>query len=154
MPLTLRDTHMINAKSSYRAKPTWINPLYLFAALLMTSNTAYADAISNVQNYTDQQFASTAKLMAEAVSRSAPAQIDNVTTLLGAVYLPDYKIFQYRYESTTPLNHQKGQKYLEKHTCSDPLRRAYMSRGMIFKHVYYTPTGQVTFTVSRSSCAN
>ena len=113
---------------------------------------AFADTADNVLKYTDAQVISAAKQMANAISRSAPATIDSSTTLLGAIFVSDTKTFIYKYESTSALDIKKMPGYVARHTCADRIRKSFMLRGIIFKHVYITPIGQQAASVRHQDC--
>jgi len=124
-------------------------PFLLWQAAL---NPALADTADGILKLTDSQIMSTAKQMADAVSRNAPSTIDRSTTLLGAIFVSDTKTFIYKYESTTALDGAKMPSYIAHHTCSSRIRKSFMLRGITFKHVYITPTGEQATSVRYKDC--
>lgn len=125
----------------------------IFSCILQIAcSLAYADTADNVLRYSDSQIMSTAKTMADGVSRASPSQIDAATTLLGAIFSPDTKTIIYKYETSVSIDSSKMHSYLVKLTCSDRIIRALMYRGVKFKHVYLTPTGQEAGLVTYEDC--
>lgn len=90
--------------------------------------------------------------MAQAISRSAPSQIDSVTVLLGAIFVKDTKTFIYKYESKEQLDKNKMQKIISKYTCSNRIQRAFMERGLTIQHNYITPVDQQEISVRIKDC--
>lgn len=118
-------------------------------ALILTS--ASADA-NSVMNYSEIKLLSVCVDMAEAVSLNAPIRVDKITVMLGAVCVTQTKTFIYKYETTEKLNATMGKQYVIRHMCADPIRKAFMYRGIVFRHTYVMPIGQQMFDVRYSDC--
>jgi hypothetical protein len=107
---------------------------------------------NKVMSYSDSELDKAGKIMSDGVSKSTPAQVDKTTVLLGTIYVKDTKTFIYKYESSITLDRQKMSEIVPSHTCSDPIRKSLMHKGMTFKHIYLTPSGEVDYTVNYLDC--
>ena len=136
-------------------RPLTIHHFGIVAVTLLTCNPVFADVNSvanNVMNYSDNKVLSAGMDMAEAVSANAPVRVDKITVMLGAVFVRQTKTFIYKYETSQALDPTVGKKYVFRHTCADPIRKAFMYRGVVFRHAYITPSGQQMFDVRYSDC--
>jgi hypothetical protein len=123
----------------------------LVAATLFACGDASADA-NSVMNYSDTRLLSAGAEMAEALSANAPVRVDKSTVLLSAIFVRQTKTFIYRYESSQPIDLGLGRSYAIRVACGDPIRKAFMYRGLVFRHSYLTPTGQQNLDVRYSDC--
>lgn len=122
-------------------------------ALLANIPVSIADNADAIMRMPESQLMSAAKDMATFVSKGAPAQIDSGTTLLGAFFIPDTKTFMYKYQTTMSFGDEAGmQSYLVRNSCGEKTRKAFLARGIRYKHVYLTPTGEKAFYVRYSDC--
>jgi hypothetical protein len=103
-------------------------------------------------NYSEKKLLNVCVDMAEAVSLNAPVRVDKITVMLGAVCVTQTKTFIYKYETSEKLNAEIGKAYVIRHTCADPIRKAFMYRGIIFRHIYVMPSNQQMFDVRYSDC--
>jgi hypothetical protein len=123
------------------------------AFVLMISLKAIADTADNILRYSESQLLRAGQTMAEGVARSSPSQIDSTTVLLGAIFARDTKTFIYKYESSIRLDPSRMAQAIPRYTCADRIRRALMSKGITFKHVYITPAGQLERSVTIRDCS-
>lgn len=123
----------------------------LFLMSILTFSSAYADA-NSVMNYSESKLMSVCVDMAQAVSLNAPVRVDKITIMVGAVCVRQTKTFIYKYETSEKLDAAVGKPYVIRHTCADPIRKAFMYRGIVFRHIYVMPSGQQMFDVRYSDC--
>jgi len=90
--------------------------------------------------------------MAEALAKKAPLQLDKTTYLTSGIFYSETKTLFYKYNSTIPLISEKMKPYIKRQMCSDPMRRAFMRRGIKYRHDYDTPTGLQSVTISIKDC--
>lgn len=123
----------------------------IVVATHLTCGVAFADA-NRVMNYSESKLLSVGADMAEAVSANAPRRIDNITVLLGAIFVRQTKTFIYKYDASQPLDLALGRAFIIRQSCGDPMRKAYMYRGFVFRHLYTTPSGQQNLDVRYGDC--
>ena len=90
--------------------------------------------------------------MAEALAQSAPAQIDRTTILNGGIFFQNTKTIIYKYESSISLDQEKMYSHIRKQMCLDPIKLAFMKRGIRYRHDYTTPTALQTVTIAIKDC--
>lgn len=117
----------------------------------LTCGVAFADA-NSVMNYSESKLLSVGADMAEAVSANAPRRIDNITVLLGAIFVRQTKTFIYKYDANQPIDLTTGRGFVVRQACGDPIRKAFMRRGFVFRHSYVTPSGQQNMDVRYGDC--
>ena len=122
------------------------------ACFFLCCTSSFADTIDNILKASDSQLIEAAKTMAENLARTAPTPIDSTTFLLGAILSQQTKTFIYKYESSIRLDPSRMAEMIPRHTCADRIRRAFMTRGFTFKHVYITPAGQQEQAVKIHNC--
>lgn len=123
----------------------------IVVATHLTCGVAFADA-NSVMNYSESKLLSVGADMAEAVSANSPRRIDNVTVLLGAIFVRQTKTFIYKYDVSQPIDLALGRGFTVRQACGDPMRKAYMYRGFVFRHSYITPSGQQNLDVRYGDC--
>lgn len=105
-----------------------------------------------VLRFSDAQVDAEASNFAQAIAASTPLQIDGATRLIGAFYLARTKTFFYRYSTDSTLEVGRFSSYVVNHTCSNAVRAAFMTRGLVFRHEYQTPAGEIVVNVRRRDC--
>jgi hypothetical protein len=103
-------------------------------------------------NYSEEKLLSVGAEMGDAVSANSPRRIDGTTVLLGAIFVRQTKTFIYKYDASQTLDLVMGKAFVIRQSCSDPMRKAYMYRGFVFRHSYSTPSGQQNLDVRYSDC--
>lgn len=126
--------------------------LLVILASCATSSVSQTAEDRKVLQISVQQMHVEATSFANSISKSAPMQIDSSTKILGAMYISDTKTFFYRYQSSVALNLSLAKPAIIRHTCSSPVRAAYMTRGLTFRHEYLTPVGTAVVEVRRRDC--
>lgn len=130
------------------------NILYILTGLilLLAYRFSAAGLVEDIANVSDAQIIMAGKKSAEAIAQTAPAQIDRTTILLGGIFYSGTKTIIYKYESTIPLDPKKMYSYIKKSMCTDPIKTAFMKRGMRYRHDYLTPVGLQTTTIGLQDC--
>ena len=123
----------------------------IFTAALLACGVVLADAKS-VMNYSEEKLLSVGAAMGEAVSSNSPRRVDSTTILLGAIFVRQTKTFIYKYDSSQTLDLAMGKTLVNRQFCGDPMRKAFMYRGFVFRHSYTTPSGQQNLDVRYSDC--
>lgn len=114
----------------------------IFVIAMMYAVSALAVSIEEqIALVSTKELNKVARLVAEAMSKETPMQIDSTTKLVSAVYVSSTNKFIYSYESTINLNTDKLKAWIINNTCTDNVRRAFMLRGLSIRHQYALPSG-------------
>jgi len=124
----------------------------LLSVGLFFSLSCYADLASDILRASDEQILVAGKKMAESLARSAPSQVDQTTVLMGGVFSTDTKTIIYKYDSTISLDPRKMRSYIGRQMCGDPVKKAFMKRGIRYRHDYMTPAGLQSVTIASKDC--
>lgn len=125
---------------------------YIILILCLYIFGAAPSLAENLSKYSDSEISQIANQMANKLSAETPKRIDSTTVLLGTIYLSQTKTFTYRYESSVPLDQTKGKVQAARSNCANQTLRAFMARGIVFRHAYLTPAGAQNFDVRISDC--
>jgi len=138
------------------SKRLWHGRVFLLAIALATAANGQAPDRSlpeKIRTMPQSQVMALGKTMAEGIADASPAQVDSTTYLLAAVFSPQTNTLIYQYESTVPINDTASlSSKVARYHCADPIRKAFMDRGIRFKHVYITPSGQREVYTSARDC--
>lgn len=123
--------------------------LLLYFSCIAPSN---ADTADDLMKSSDAQIMSVTKNMADSVARSLPAQLDAETKMMSVAFVRDTKTFIYKYDATASLEPSLMVPYLSKNNCDNRILKALMYRGITFKHVYSTPSGEQSASITYKNC--
>ena len=119
---------------------------------LFISTPSFADLPADIGRASDDQILVAGKQMAEGLAQNAPAQIDRTTILRGGIFVKNTKTIIYKYESSILLDQQKMYSYIKNQMCLDPIKFAFMKRGIRYRHDYTTPASLQTVTIAAKDC--
>jgi hypothetical protein len=111
-----------------------------------------ADPASNILGYSDNKLLSIATSLANEISKNSPQQVDKITILRGAVFVPQTRTFIYSYETSTQINPTSARLDAIRRTCVDPIKKAFLYRNIVFQHIYATPTSQHILQIKYADC--
>jgi hypothetical protein len=126
--------------------------LFVATLGLLVSWSCKADLASDIAQASDAQILIAGKKMAEALARTAPSQIDGTTILRGGIFFPDTKTVIYKYDSSIALDPKKMNSYIGRQMCADPVKLAFMKRGVRYRHDYTTPLGLQSVVITHKDC--
>lgn len=95
----------------------------------------------------DAEVVRIARRMAETLAKDMPMQLDQATRMISTVFASSTKTFIYSYESTIMLDVARLKPYVISKMCSDSNLHAFMVRGVMFRHQYALPSGQLVALV-------
>jgi hypothetical protein len=116
--------------------------LLLLLAMQWTSANAASPA-ERILAAPDAQVVRIARSVAETLAKDLPIQIDHTTKMMSTVFVSGTKTFIYSYESTMMLDLARMRPYIISKMCSDSNLRAFMARGVMIRHQYALPSGQL-----------
>ena len=114
----------------------------ILLSALFISTPSFADLPADIGRASEDQILVAGKKMAEGLAQNAPAQIDRTTILRGGIFVNNTKTVIYKYESSIPLDQEKMYSYIRKQMCLDPIKLAFMKRGIRYRHDYTTPASR------------
>ena len=140
-----------------RIRSVWVKSPFLAigVAICFVTNAQTRDfsrQVATIQKAPEAKLLDELSKMAQGFSKNTPAQIDRITVALGAIFVRDTKTFIYKYESSESIDPVKGKAYLARGNCGDPVLKAFMQRGVTFRHQYIGAAGQFVIDVTYHDC--
>lgn len=90
--------------------------------------------------------------MAQQVTLTAPIRTDDVTTIERAVYLPQYKTFNYVVRLSQSIPSQTLASNTVAAICRGRTNVAFMDRGVTYQYSVTTPSETFAISIKRADC--
>jgi hypothetical protein len=119
---------------------------HVYLLLLLAMQWTAANAASSAEKLlvaSDAEVVRIARRTAETLAKDMPMQLDQATRIISTVFASSTKTFIYSYESTIMLDVARLKSYIISKMCSDSNLRAFMTRGIMIRHQYALPSGQL-----------
>lgn len=96
----------------------------------------------------DQLMAATAA----TVAKSVPIQADEITQVVGAVYLKPLRTLNYRVRLSQDISSAAAAAAMKPGFCSGSMNKAFMSRGVKYQYSVTTPAQSYIFVFGAKDC--